>query len=103
MRPPAALVDTDILSTVLLGKAAVMARALAYLEAHDGQFTFSIITRYEILKGLKARGASAQTRRFEEFCAKHIMLPLTDAAAVQAVDIYADPHRRGELVGEPTS
>lgn len=61
MRPPAALVDTDSLSAMLSGRAAVMARALAYLEPHDGQFAFPVITRYEILKGLQARGTSASS------------------------------------------
>ena len=37
----------------------VRERATAYLAAH-GRFTFSIITRYEILRGLRAKRADRQ-------------------------------------------
>jgi len=52
-----ALLDTDTLSEIMKGRDAhVRAHARRYV-ATFGHFTFSIITRYEILRGLKARGA----------------------------------------------
>jgi tRNA(fMet)-specific endonuclease VapC len=54
----AALLDTDILSALMRGVPAVVGKAGAHL-AEQGRFRFSVITRYEILRGLKAKGASA--------------------------------------------
>lgn len=98
--PPAALLDTDTLSAVLAGNPAVREHALAYLQAHAYCFTFSVITRYEVLKGLHAKGATAQAARFEAFCAAHDVRALSDAAVVRAAEIYADLHRRGALIGD---
>ena len=98
--PRAALLDTDTLSAVLVGRASVHEHALAYLQAHTYRFTFSVITRYEILKGLHAKGATAQAARFEEFCTTHDVRALSDAAVVRAAEIYADLHRRGALIGD---
>jgi tRNA(fMet)-specific endonuclease VapC len=53
-----ALVDTDILSEVLKGKASnVAACSLQYLKIH-GHFTVSAMTRYELLRGLKEKNAT---------------------------------------------
>jgi tRNA(fMet)-specific endonuclease VapC len=99
MTPPPAILDTDILSAVMRKKPTVMAKAATYLAAH-GQFTFSIITRYEILRGLKAKQASKQAAAFDHFCARNRILSLTDEVVVRAAEIYADLHRRGELIGD---
>jgi tRNA(fMet)-specific endonuclease VapC len=54
----AALLDTDTLSEIIKARDSyVQRRAIAYLNLHR-QFTFSIITRYEILRGLKAKNAT---------------------------------------------
>ena len=90
------ILDTDILSLLMRKNAAVLARASAYLSEHR-QFTISIITRYEILRGLKAKGALKQAVRFEHFCTRNRVLPIDDKVIVQAADIYADLYRRGEL------
>jgi tRNA(fMet)-specific endonuclease VapC len=53
--PPPALLDTDALSEVMKGKnTSVEQHAREYLRTH-GQFRFSVITRYEILRGLKSK------------------------------------------------
>ncbi len=64
------------------------------------QLAISIITRYEILRGLKAKGAIAQLEKFEVLCASLQVLPLTDGAIVLAADIYADLYGRGQLIGD---
>jgi tRNA(fMet)-specific endonuclease VapC len=66
----------------------VRANARRYL-AIFGHFTFSIITRYEILRGLKARGATLQLARFEQRFQRNAVLPLTDPIIVRAADLYA--------------
>jgi tRNA(fMet)-specific endonuclease VapC len=94
-----ALIDTDILSAIMRRQAMAAAQAQTYLATHK-QFTISIITRYEILRGLKAKGAHAQVAAFDRFCATTHVLPLTDEIIVQAAEIYADLYRRGELIGD---
>ena len=56
---PKTLLDTDILSALLRQQAAVVNRATQYLSLYP-QYTFSLITRYEILRGLKAKNAERQ-------------------------------------------
>jgi len=95
----AALLDTDILSAVMRQHPAALARARAYLTLHQ-RLTFSIITRYEILRGLHAKTATAQLAAFDRFCSVNTILPLTDAIVVRAAIIYADLHQRGALIGD---
>jgi len=93
------ILDTDILSLLMRQSAAVLAKGKAYLSEHR-QFTISIITRYEILRGLKAKGAVQQASRFEDFCLRSRVLSITDDVVLQAADIYADLYKRGELIGD---
>lgn len=97
---PSALLDTDTLSEVMKGRdPQVLQHAQRYLARHSC-FTFSIITRYEILRGLKAKEATRQIATFEERCRQSIVLPLTDEVIVQAADIYADLYRQGQLISD---
>jgi tRNA(fMet)-specific endonuclease VapC len=95
-----ALLDTDVLSEVIKGRDSLVAqRAQKYLQTHK-RFTFSIITRYEILRGLKAKVALQQIAVFEDRCRESRVLPLTDTVVVQAAEIYAELHRRGRLISD---
>lgn len=93
------VLDTDILSLLMRKNSSVLAKAKEYISEHD-RFTISIITRYEILRGLKAKGAQQQALRFEDFCSKNRVLPITDEVMLRAADVYADLYRRGELTGD---
>jgi tRNA(fMet)-specific endonuclease VapC len=95
----AALLDTDILSAVMRQHPAALARARAYLVVHH-RLTFSIITRYEILRGLHAKNATAQLAAFDRLCSVSTILPLTDTIVIRAATIYADLHQRGALIGD---
>jgi tRNA(fMet)-specific endonuclease VapC len=97
--PPETLLDTDILSLFLRAEPQVVARAKEYTEAH-GRLMFSLITRYEILRGLNAKGATAQIAAFEAFCVGCTILPLTDAVVLRAAATYADLYQRGQLIGD---
>ena len=99
MSSPQFILDTDILSLLMRKNATVLAKSSAYLSEHR-QFTISIITRYEILRGLKAKGALKQAERFEDFCARNSILPIDDTVILQAADIYADLYKRGELIAD---
>ena len=54
MPQPAVLLDTDILSELLKQHPFVLQRVRTYLAEHE-RLAFSIITRYELLRGLKAK------------------------------------------------
>lgn len=100
MKPPAKLLDTSTLSDIMRGiDTRVASKALEYLDTHPC-FTFSIMTRYEILRGLQARRAEAQIERFEERCGESEVLPLSDKVVVEGAKIYADLRRRGLLIDD---
>ncbi|MCU0493416.1 MAG: type II toxin-antitoxin system VapC family toxin [Chloroflexaceae bacterium] len=97
--PPLTLLDTDTLSAVMRRQPTAVAHAQTYLATHR-RFSFALITRYEILRGLYAKRATAQLVRFENLCVVSDVLPLNDTVAVRAATIYADLHQRGELIGD---
>lgn len=59
-----------------------------------------MITRYEILRGLHAKNATAQLAAFDRLCSVSTILPLTDATVIRAATIYADLYQRGALIGD---
>ena len=94
------LLDTVTLSEVIKGHdAAVAARAVAYLSVHE-RFQFSIVTRFEILRGLQAKQAHRQIELSEKRCRTSTVLPLTDAIVIRAAEIYGFLHRKGSLIGD---
>src|SRR5262245_56266073 len=98
-QPAEALIDTDILSALMRQHARVMARAHTYLATHH-HLTFSLVTRYEILRGLYAKRAMAQLAAFDRLCIVSAVLPLTETIVVRAAKIYADLHQLGALIGD---
>lgn len=98
-----ALLDTDTLSEVMKGRDPhVREKARQYLATY-GRFTFSIITRYEILRGLKVKSAARQLAAFAERCQQSYLLQMTDDVIVRTADIYADLHRQVTSSATPTS
>lgn len=96
---PKTLLDTDILSAILRGHSPAISRSQAYLADH-GRLTFSIITRYEMRRGLLASGATIRLLVFERLCAQSEILPLTDHVVDQASLVYADLYQRGMIIGD---
>jgi len=93
------LLDTDILSHLMRAHPTVLSHARRYT-THYNRFTFSIITRYEILRGLRAKSATAQEIRFHALCNRSHVLGLSDTIVDKAASIYADLHKRGEIIGD---
>ena len=91
------LLDTDILSELLKQHPLVTQRTRLYLAEHD-RLAFSIVTRYEILRGLRVKQALVQAAAFEALCQVCIILPLTDRVVDRAAALYADLYQRGALV-----
>lgn len=92
--------DTDTVSEYLKGKNPhVMRRAGAYFARH-GRASISLITRYEILRGLKAKQAAVQLTVFEQFCQRHHVLSLEVAAIDIAADVWAGLSQSGQMIGD---
>lgn len=84
----AALLDTDTLSELLKGRNAnVRLRALAYVQQH-GQLAFSSMTRYEVVRGYRDRGAMVQLNRFATLCQQSIVVPVTDGVFDRAAELW---------------
>ncbi len=93
------LLDTDTISLFLRNQPKVMSEANNYLKFHKG-FTFSIITRFEILRGLKVKNAQRQITNFGLICLPSRVINLTSEIIIRAADIYADLYKSGSLVGD---
>ncbi len=96
---PKTLLDTDVLSALMRKAPAALTRSRGYL-SHHPQLTISIVTRFEILRGLKAKNATAQLAVFDSFCKASEVLPITDPIIVCAADVYADLYTRGQLISD---
>ena len=93
------LLDTDTISLFLRNAPKVMTAANDYLKFHKG-FTFSIITRFEILRGLKVKNAQRQITNFELICSQSREINLTDEIIYCASEIYADLYKNGQIIGD---
>ena len=95
--PAKALLDTDMLSFYLKRFPKVVSVAQNYLLQYQF-FTFSIITRFEILRGMKANGATKGIKSFDYLCSQNEVIGLADNIIVRSADIYADLYNRGLLI-----
>ena len=93
------LLDSDTLSFYFKKYPKVVAEAQNYLQQHQ-IFTFSIITRFEILRGMKVKNASAQLGFFDLFCLQNEIIELDDNIIIKAADIYADLYKKGQIIGD---
>ncbi len=97
---PLGLLDTDTLSEIMKGKnPSIEQHAREYLRT-NGRFRVSVITRYEILRGLKAKQAVRQMAIFEDKCNRSYLYPVTDEIVVRASDIYAYLYQKGLLIND---
>lgn len=77
------LLDTDVLSAIQRSEPHAMARLAEYV-ALFGRATWSVITSYEVLRGLHWKRAVGQELEFRRICQNHEVLPLTaDIANMQ--------------------
>ncbi len=93
------LLDTDTISLFLRSQPKVIYNANNYLKFHKG-FTFSIISHFEILRGLKAKDAQRQINNFGLICSRSKELNLTTEIINRASEVYADLYKRGQLIGD---
>ncbi len=89
------LLDTDIYSEVLKGRNQVVTRRATEYEDYFGQFTISVITMAEIVKGIQKRGDVAEIDKFVEACDVIQVLLLDTNSAVIAGKIYGLLEKQG--------
>ncbi len=82
-----AVLDTDTLSAIMRQESRALSHAQTYLSSYS-QLTVSIVTRFEIPRGLNAINSTSQAAAFNAMCQTMEVLPLTDAVIVRAADIY---------------
>ena len=91
------LLDSNIISYFLRGEPSVVTELEKYQE-YFAQITFSILTYYEILSGLKYRDSKKILTFFEELAAESEILEFNQETAEIASEIYCDLRHRGLLV-----
>ncbi len=85
----AALLDTDMLSEVLKRKnAQILLHARRYLAAQS-RLAFSSMTIYEIVRGLKATGATRQMSHFHAVINSSEVIPIELPILMRASDLWA--------------
>jgi len=89
------LLDTDTLSYYLKGEPKVVEQAAAYLAAY-GKLDFSIVTYYEVRRGLLHARATRKLADFEALADISHVWMLDRRAGQEAADMCADLWRRGE-------
>jgi tRNA(fMet)-specific endonuclease VapC len=93
------LVDTDTLSLFLRNQPQVMDSAGRYLSYHPG-FTFSVITHFEILRGLKIKDARVQMDKFKGIRERSTEVNLSPAIVHTASEIYSNLYKAGTIIGD---
>lgn len=93
------LLDTDILSLFFRNHPKVVKNCNLYLQEYE-QLSFSLITYYEILSGLKHRDASKQLEKFLAFSKVNQIAPLTEESIKASAEIYADLRKKGTPVDD---
>ncbi len=91
-----ALLDTDTLNEVLKQKNAVVIQHATNYLLQYGHFAISSMTRYELLRGLKEKAATAQLGQFETFCQNTLILPISDPILDCAADLWVAARKIGQ-------
>jgi len=91
------ILDTNILTAFLKDNPKVVNKVAEYLDEYD-KLTISVITYYEILRGLKEIGNKKKLKLFYEMAEKSEIIILTVKIMDKASDIYLELKRNGELI-----
>lgn len=92
-----ALLDTDMLSETFRGRnPLVLHHVAAYLQAH-GDLYFSDFSRFEVVRGLRAKQATTQLQQFDVFWRNCKSLPVTDAILDRAAELWSQGKQIGRI------
>ena len=99
-----AILDTDMLAEAFKSKnSVVVGHAADYFDAY-GQFVFSAMTRFEVIRGLRQKRSPRLNQRFDELCRRSLVLPIGDDVLDRAADLWVvarrggHPHRDADLI-----
>ena len=92
-----ALLDTNIISAFMKGNPSVVDSFSQYIKRHK-QLSLSIITYYELLRGLKAVGSDKRVFSLQAFMAQCEVIPLTQPIIEIAAEIYGTLKNKGILI-----
>ncbi len=70
-----------------------------YLRSH-GRFTYSEVSCYEVLRGLRKKRAAKQIRQFVEFCGHSELIPVSYDVLDRAATLWAEGQLQGITVDD---
>lgn len=91
------LIDTNIISAFMRGDQSVIQKVEKYLRFHR-TLSVSVITYYEIIRGLKALSNINKLNAFKQFMSSCEVLDLDSLTAEKAAEIYNVLKKKGALV-----
>lgn len=92
--------DSDVVAEFIRGRDPIVrARALAYLNRYS-KAEVSLLTRYEVRRGWKARRASRLLSLLETFCRQNTVHAIDESIIDRAADLWADLSRAGLPIGD---
>jgi tRNA(fMet)-specific endonuclease VapC len=95
---PRFMLDTDICSYVIRGTSVELDQRLR--EQEPGALCMSVVTRAELLYGVRRKPGSARLERLvSAFLERVASLPWDDECAVHYAEIRAGLEKRGQLIG----
>jgi tRNA(fMet)-specific endonuclease VapC len=92
-----ALIDTNIISAFMRGNPSVIKKVEKYLRFHK-TLSVSVITYYEIIRGLKAISNINKLESFKNFMSACEILDLDSLTAEKAAEIYDALRKKGNLI-----
>lgn len=95
------LVDTSTLSDIIRPeerRSAGLTNHLKLYLAEHPELTFSELSYFDILRGLLKKSASAQIIRFEEFCSRSSLIPISRSILARAAGLWAAGRRQGIMI-----
>lgn len=97
------LLDTNSVSDIIRPPAkrlaSVTAHAAVYLQAYR-RFSFSELSCYEILRGLRKKGAKRQLAHFDVFCRPADLKPVSMEILDSAASLWVESQRQGRIIGD---
>lgn len=91
------ILDTNILTAFLKDNPKVINKVGRYLDEHE-ELSISVVTYYEILRGLKELKNKRKLKLFHEMMEKTEIIVLTVEIGEKAADIYLELKKRGKLI-----
>lgn len=93
------LLDTDILSLFFRNNPKVIESCNLYLKEYR-QLSFSLITYYEVISGLKHKDANKQLEKFLAFAKLNQIVSVTENSVRISAELYAALRKKGTPVDD---